>query len=58
LYQGTNKGAIGTAIGTGFSNTNTIITSQGIIATNMQQDWYGPTQVEDTPTGIRQVRRS
>lgn len=58
LYQGTNRGAIGTAIGTGFSNTNTIITSQGIIATNYAAglvraytgggytDWYLPSKEE------------
>jgi hypothetical protein len=58
LYQGTNRGAIGTAIGTGFSNTNTIIASQGIIATNYAAglaraytgggytDWYLPSKDE------------
>ena len=58
LYQGTNRGAIGTAIGTGFSNTNTIIASQGIIATNYAAglaraytgggytDWYLPSKEE------------
>ena len=58
LYQGTNRGAIGTAIGTGFSNTNTIIASQGTIATNYAAglaraytgggytDWYLPSKDE------------
>jgi hypothetical protein len=57
-YQGTNRGAIGTAIGTGFSNTNTIIASQGIIATSYAAgvaraytgggytDWYLPSKDE------------
>ena len=57
-YQGTNRGAIGTAIGTGFSNTNTIIASQGIIATSYASgvaraytgggytDWYLPSKDE------------
>jgi hypothetical protein len=58
LYQGTNRGAIGTAIGTGFSNTSNIIASQGIIATNYAAglaraytgggytDWYLPSKEE------------
>jgi hypothetical protein len=58
LFQGTNRGAIGTAIGTGFSNTNTIIVSQGTIATNYAAglarayiaggytDWYLPSKEE------------
>ncbi len=58
LYQGTNRGAIGTAIGTGFSNTSNIIASQGIIATNYAAglaraytgggytDWYLPSKDE------------
>jgi hypothetical protein len=58
LFQGTNRGAIGTAIGTGFSNTNTIIVSQGTIASNYAAglarayiaggytDWYLPSKEE------------
>jgi hypothetical protein len=58
LFQGTNRGAIGTAIGTGFPNTNTIIVSQGTIATNYAAglarayiaggytDWYLPSKEE------------
>jgi hypothetical protein len=58
FYQGTNRGAIGTAIGTGFSNTSNIIASQGIIATNYAAglaraytgggytDWYLPSKDE------------
>jgi hypothetical protein len=58
LYQGTNRGAIGTAIGTGFSNTNNIIASQGGIATSYAAgvarsytgggytDWYLPSKDE------------
>jgi hypothetical protein len=57
-YQGTNRGAIGTAIGTGFSNTSNIIASQGIIATSYAAgvaraytgggytDWYLPSKDE------------
>jgi hypothetical protein len=56
--QGTNRGAIGTAIGTGFSNTNTIIASQGKIASKYAAglarayngggytDWYLPSKEE------------
>jgi hypothetical protein len=56
--QGTNRGAIGTAIGTGFSNTNTIIASQGKIASiyaaglarayngGGYTDWYLPSKEE------------
>jgi len=56
--QGTNRGAIGTAIGTGFSNTNTIIASQGKIASKYAAglarayngggytDWYLPSKDE------------
>jgi len=55
LYQGTNRGAIGTAIGTGFSNTNTIIASQGTnYAAGVARaytgggytDWYLPSKDE------------
>ena len=55
LYQGTNRGAIGTAIGTGFSNTNTIIASQGTnYAAGLARaytgggytDWYLPSKEE------------
>ena len=58
LYQGTNRGATGTAIGTGVSNTNNIIASQGGIATNYAAglaraytgggyaDWYLPSKDE------------
>jgi hypothetical protein len=58
LYQGTNRGAIGTAIGTGFSNTSNIIASQGGIATSYAAgvaraytgggytDWYLPSKDE------------
>lgn len=57
-YQGTNRGATGTTIGTGFSNTSNIIASQGIIATNYAAgvaraytgggytDWYLPSKDE------------
>jgi len=56
--QGTNRGATGTAIGTGFSNTDKIIVSQGRIATNYAAglaraykgggyaDWYLPSKDE------------
>lgn len=56
--QGTNRGAIGTAIGTGFSNTNTIIAGQGGTATSYAAglaraykgggyaDWYLPSKDE------------
>jgi hypothetical protein len=58
LYQGTNRGAIGTAIGTGFSNTSNIIASQGGTATSYAAgvaraytgggytDWYLPSKEE------------
>ncbi len=58
LYQGTNRGAIGTAIGTGFSNTSNIIASQGGTATSYAAgvaraytgggytDWYLPSKDE------------
>jgi hypothetical protein len=58
LYQGTNRGATGTAIGTGFSNTNNIIASQGGTATSYAAgvaraytgggytDWYLPSKEE------------
>ena len=58
LYQGTNRGAIGTTIGTGLSNTNTIIASQGGTATSYAAgvaraytgggytDWYLPSKEE------------
>ena len=58
LYQGTNRGATGTAIGTGLSNTNTIIASQGGTATSYAAgvaraytgggyaDWYLPSKDE------------
>jgi hypothetical protein len=57
-YQGTNRGAIGTAIGTGFSNTSNIIASQGGTATSYAAgvaraytgggytDWYLPSKEE------------
>ncbi len=57
-YQGSKRGAAGTVIGTGFSNTNTIIASQGRIATNYAAglarayngggytDWYLPSKDE------------
>jgi hypothetical protein len=57
-YQGTNRGAIGTAIGTGFSNTSNIIASQGGTATSYAAgvaraytgggytDWYLPSKDE------------
>jgi hypothetical protein len=56
--QGSKRGAAGTVIGTGFSNTNTIIASQGRIATNYAAglarayngggytDWYLPSKDE------------
>jgi hypothetical protein len=53
--QGTNRGAIGTAIGTGFSNTNKIIASQGTnYAAGLARaykgggytDWYLPSRDE------------
>jgi hypothetical protein len=58
LSQGTNRGAIGTAIGTGFSNTSNIIASQGGTATSYAAgvaraytgggytDWYLPSKEE------------
>jgi hypothetical protein len=58
FYQGTNRGAIGTAIGTGFSNTSNIIASQDGIASNYAAglarayngggytDWYLPSKDE------------
>jgi hypothetical protein len=57
-YQGTNRGAIGTAIGTGFSNTSNIIASQGETASSYAAgvaraytgggytDWYLPSKEE------------
>jgi hypothetical protein len=57
-YQGTNRGAIGTAIGTGFSNTSNIIASQGGTASSYAAgvaraytgggytDWYLPSKEE------------
>ena len=57
-YSYTLTGATGTAIGTGLSNTNTIITSQGATSTNYAAglaraytgggytDWYLPSQDE------------
>jgi hypothetical protein len=57
-YQGTNRGATGTAIGTGFSNTSNIIASQGGTATSYAAgvaraytgggytDWYLPSKDE------------
>jgi hypothetical protein len=55
FYQGTNRGGIGTAIGTGFSNTNTIIANQGTnYAAGLARaykgggytDWYLPSKDE------------
>jgi hypothetical protein len=57
-YQGSKRGAAGTELGTGFSNTDKIIASQGRIATNYAAglarayngggytDWYLPSKDE------------
>ena len=57
-YQGSKRGAAGTELGTGFSNTDKIIASQGRIATNYAAglarayngggytDWYLPSKNE------------
>jgi hypothetical protein len=57
-YQGSKRGAAGTELGTGFSNTDKIIASQGRVATNYAAglarayngggytDWYLPSKDE------------